>query len=135
MSWWSKKVKKHMGKIGLAVGGLAAGLLTGGLGAAGAWALTSKIAGYGLAGALVGGAAGNSIDNAHAAAKLQEQQADEAKKQAEEQKKATLAAAEAESINADRAALKTKKKYGRASTVLGGTVAGAGGAGKRLMGE
>lgn len=122
MSWWSKKVKKHMGKALGLTAGIIGGALTGG-------------AGLAVLGGLGGLFAGDSSDQAHAAAKLQEQQADEAKKQAEEQKKATLAAAEAESINADRAALKTKKKFGRASTVLGGTVAGAGGAGKRLMGE
>lgn len=134
MSWWSKKIKKHMGTIGMTLGGIAAGILTGGAGFATIPAALQS-AGWGLVGGLAGGAAGNSIDTAHAAAKLQEQQAEEAKKKAEEQKKNTLAAAEAESINADRAALKTKKKYGRASTVLGGTVAGAGGAGKRLLGE
>ena len=129
MSWWSKKVKKHMGKIALGTLGALAGYLTMGVGAALPAAL-----GWGTAGGLAGYAGGDSVDTAHAAAKLQEQQADEAKKQAEEQKKATLAAAEAESINADRAALKTRKKYGRASTVLGGT-ANAGGAAKRLLGE
>ena len=122
MSWWSKKVKKHIGKaLGLTAGAIG-GFLTGGLG----WAALAGMAGY---------FAGDSADNAHAAAKLQEQQAEEAKKQAEEQKKNTLAAAEAESINADRAALKTRKKYGRASTVLGGTMGTQAGAAKRLMGE
>lgn len=128
MSWWSKKVKKHMGKIALGTLGAIAAPIT-----MGASSILTAAA-WGAIGAGLGTTAGSSIDTAHAAAKLQEQQADEAKKQAEEQKKATLAAAEAESINADRAALKTRKKYGRASTVLGGT-ANAGGAAKRLLGE
>ena len=114
-----------MGKIAGVTLGAVAGALTGG---AAAWLP------YMLIGGTAGGFAGHGADTQAAAAKLQEQQADEAKKQAEEQKKATLAAAEAESINADRAALKTRKKYGRASTVLGGT-ANAGGAAKRLLGE
>lgn len=131
MSWWSKKVKKHAWKIGLGALGAIAAPFTAGA----SLGLTKAALAWGAIGAGLGAVGGSSIDSAHAAAKLQEQQAEEQKKQAEEQKKATLAAAEAESINADRAALKTKKKYGRASTVLGGTVAGAGGAGKRLMGE
>ena len=134
MSWWSKKVKKHMGKIaGIGLGALA-GVLTGGAGFATGAAIAKSI-GWGLLGAGAGGFAGDSADTAHAAAKLQEQQAEEAKKQAEQQQQDTLAAAEAESINADRAALKTKKKYGRASTVLGGTTAQSGSAAKRLLGE
>ena len=134
MSWWSKKVKKHMGKIaGIGLGALA-GVLTGGAGFATAAAIGKSI-GWGLLGAGAGGFAGDSVDTAHAAAKLQEQQEEEAKRKAEEQKKETLAAAEAESINADRAALRSKKKTGRASTVLGGTMAPDRGAAKRLMGE
>ena len=121
MSWWSKKAKKHVGKaLGLTAGAIG-GFLTGGAG----WAVLGCLSGY---------FAGDSSDTAYAASKLSEKQADEAKRQAEEQKKNTLAAAEAESINADRAALKQKKKYGRASTVLGGTV-NADGAAKRLLGE
>lgn len=131
MSWWSKKVKKHMGKIALGTIGALAAPITAGA----SFAALPALLGWGAIGAGVGTVAGDSMDNAHAAAKLQEQQAEEAKKQAEQQKQDTLAAAEAESINADRAAIKQKKKYGRASTVLGGTTAQSGSAAKRLLGE
>ena len=127
MSWWSKKVKKHMGKVAGITLGAIAGALTGG---------TAAWLPYMLIGGTAGGFAGHGADTQAEAARLQKQQNEEVKKQAEEQKKATLAAAEAESINADRAARKIKSRFGRASTVLGADYrTQAGGAAKRLLGE
>ena len=118
MSWWSKKVKKHVGKIAGIGLGTVAGMLTGGAGFAPTMAALGKTLGWGLLGGLAGGLGGDSIDTAHAAANEAEKQERLARERAEEQRKEALAAAEAESINADRTATRLKKRYGRASTIL-----------------